>query len=87
MSVLEFYKDRDYKKVRTFYTNIIPMPSLIDDKIVWEKLLLQNWNSLGLVPSRTGHNLFDKNYKSDFESPIEYFRLSLSKNPFISESI
>ena len=87
MSVLEFYKDRDYKKVRTFYTNIIPMPSLTDDKKVWEKLLLQNWNSLGLVPSRTGHNLFDKNYKSDFESPIEYFRLSLSKNPFISESI
>ena len=87
MSVLEFYKDRDYKKVRTFYTNIIPMPSLTDDKKVWEKLLLQNWNSLRLVPSRTGHNLFDKNYKSDFESPIEYFRLSLSKNPFISESI
>ena len=87
MSVLEFYKDRDYKKVRTFYTNIIPMPSLTDDKKVWEKLLLQNWNSLGLVPSRTGHNLFDKNYKSDFECPIEYFRLSLSKNPFISESI
>ena len=87
LSVLEFFKDRDYINVQTFYTNIIPMPSLTDDKEVWEKLLLQNWNSVGLALSRTVHNLFDKNNKSDFESHIEYFRLSLSKNPFISESI
>ena len=87
MSVLEFCQDRDYRKARTFYTYIIPITSLTDDKKVWEKLLLQDWNSVGLVLSRTGHNLFNKNYKSDFEYHIDYFRLSLSKNPFISESI